>query len=142
MDTWLASFLVTGSISYLYYANRVFQLPLALFAIATSVALFPTIAKAIKNKDEQKALKYLQKAFFVLVALLGTATFIGIVFDSFIVPNIGDIDVGGALLIPGLRLQQSSEKAFQFGFAGFIGVHLSQDGAVVFIRPGRVEGYA
>ncbi|MEA3497724.1 MAG: murein biosynthesis integral membrane protein MurJ [Campylobacterota bacterium] len=85
LDTWLASFLVTGSISYLYYANRVFQLPLALFAIATSVALFPSIAKAIKNKDEQKALKYLQKAFFVLFGLLGTATFIGIIFDSFIV---------------------------------------------------------
>lgn len=85
LDTWLASFLITGSISYLYYANRVFQLPLALFAIATSVALFPTIAKAIKNKDEQKALKYLQKAFFVLLGLLGTATLIGIFFDTFIV---------------------------------------------------------
>ncbi|MCW8837236.1 MAG: murein biosynthesis integral membrane protein MurJ, partial [Thiovulaceae bacterium] len=34
LDTFLASFLVTGSISYLYYANRIFQLPLALFAIA------------------------------------------------------------------------------------------------------------
>ena len=85
LDTWLASFLISGSISYLYYANRVFQLPLALFAIATSVALFPTIAKAIKNKDEQKALRYLQKAFFVLFGLLGSATIIGIVFNSFIV---------------------------------------------------------
>ncbi|MEA3513682.1 MAG: murein biosynthesis integral membrane protein MurJ [Campylobacterota bacterium] len=85
LDTWLASFLVSGTISYLYYANRVFQLPLALFAIATSIALFPTIAKAIKNKDEQKALKYLQKAFYVLLALLATATVIGVVFDKFIV---------------------------------------------------------
>jgi putative peptidoglycan lipid II flippase len=40
----------------LYYANRVFQLPLAIFAIATSIALFPMIAKAIKNKDENRAL--------------------------------------------------------------------------------------
>jgi len=85
LDTWLASFLVTGSISYLYYANRVFQLPLALFAIATSVALFPSIAKAIKNNDEKKALKYLQKAFFILLGLLGIATFIGIVFNHFII---------------------------------------------------------
>ena len=85
LDTWLASFLITGSISYLYYANRLFQLPLALFAIATSVALFPTIAKAIKNKDEDKALHYLRKAFFVLSALLGVATIIGIVFNTFIV---------------------------------------------------------
>ena len=85
LDTWLASFLVSGTISYLYYANRVFQLPLALFAIATSVALFPSIAKFIKNNDEAKALAYLQKAFYVLVSLLGVATIIGIVFDTLIV---------------------------------------------------------
>jgi len=85
LDTWLASFLVSGSISYLYYANRVFQLPLALFAIATSVALFPMVAKSIKNNDEQTALKYLRKAFIVLSLLLFVATFVGIVFDNFIV---------------------------------------------------------
>ncbi|MEA2050335.1 MAG: murein biosynthesis integral membrane protein MurJ [Campylobacterota bacterium] len=85
LDTWLASFLVSGSISYLYYANRVFQLPLALFAIATSVALFPTIAKAIKKDDTQKALQYLRKAFYTLLGVLGVATIIGIVFDDFIV---------------------------------------------------------
>ncbi|HIP12226.1 MAG TPA: murein biosynthesis integral membrane protein MurJ [Arcobacter sp.] len=85
LDTWLASFLMTGSISYLYYANRVFQLPLALFAIATSIALFPTIAKAIKNNDEQKALKYLRKAFYILFSLLLVASIIGITFNTFIV---------------------------------------------------------
>ncbi len=85
LDTWLASFLASGSISYLYYANRVFQLPLALFAIATSVALFPTIAKAIKKNDEQKALKFLQKAFYILFGLLFIASFVGIVFNEFIV---------------------------------------------------------
>ncbi len=85
LDTWLASFLVTGSISYLYYANRVFQLPLALFAIATSVALFPTIAKAISKNNEEDALKILRKAFYILFGLLFTASFIGIVFNEFII---------------------------------------------------------
>jgi putative peptidoglycan lipid II flippase len=85
IDTWLASLLVSGSISYLYYANRVFQLPLALFAIATSIALFPTIAKFIKNKEETKALHYLSKAFWLLFALLSTATLIGIVFAEQII---------------------------------------------------------
>lgn len=85
LDTWLASFLISGSISYLYYANRLFQLPLALFAIATSIALFPTIAKAIKNKDEKKALVYLRKAFYILLGVLGFSTFIGIVFNELIV---------------------------------------------------------
>ncbi len=85
LDTWLASFLVSGSISYLYYANRVFQLPLALFAIATSIALFPMIARAIKNKDEAKALKLMKKSTFILTALLLCATLIGIIFDKFII---------------------------------------------------------
>lgn len=85
LDTWLASFLVSGSISYLYYANRVFQLPLALFAIATSVALFPMIAKAIKNKDEDKALRLMRKSAIILFGLLGIATLIGIVFNELIV---------------------------------------------------------
>ncbi|PLY11575.1 MAG: murein biosynthesis integral membrane protein MurJ [Arcobacter sp.] len=85
LDTWLASFLVSGSISYLYYANRVFQLPLALFAIATSIALFPMIAKSIKNKDEEKALKLMRKSTIILTILLSIATLIGIVFDKFIV---------------------------------------------------------
>ncbi len=76
LDTFLASFLVTGSISYLYYANRIFQLPLALFAIATSIALFPRIARYIKNNDEQKALEFLKKAFWFLTFLL-TASAIG-----------------------------------------------------------------
>jgi len=85
IDTWLASFLVTGSISYLYYANRVFQLPLALFAIATSVALFPSISKAIAKNNEQLALQYLKKASIILIVLLFVASFIGIVFDDFII---------------------------------------------------------
>jgi|TARA_R110002050_G_scaffold165438_1_gene295871 putative peptidoglycan lipid II flippase len=85
LDTWLASFLVSGSISYLYYANRVFQLPLALFAIATSTALFPMIARAIKNKDEDNALRLMRKSTIILTALLACSTLIGIVFDKFIV---------------------------------------------------------
>ncbi|QKJ23704.1 murein biosynthesis integral membrane protein MurJ [Poseidonibacter lekithochrous] len=85
LDTWLASFLMSGSISYLYYGNRVFQLPLALFAIATSIALFPMIARSIKNKDENKALNLMRKSSLILFGLLSIATLIGIVFDEFII---------------------------------------------------------
>lgn len=85
IDTWLASFLISGSISYLYYGNRLFQLPLALFAIATSIALFPMIARSIKNKDENKALRLMKKSSLILLGLLSVSTLIGIVFNEFIV---------------------------------------------------------
>ncbi len=85
LDTWLASFLITGSISYLYYANRIFQLPLALFAIATSIALFPMVARSIRNKDEKKALELMRKSFLILSIILSFTTFIGIFFNNFII---------------------------------------------------------
>lgn len=79
LDTFLASFLVTGSISYLYYANRIFQLPLALFAIAVSIALFPRVARYIKNKDEDKAKLFLERAFWFLAFLLTASTITGFI---------------------------------------------------------------
>lgn len=85
LDTFLASFLMAGSISYLYYANRILQLPLALFAIATATALFPTIARAIKNKDETKALFYLTRSFWILLFLLSLSTLGGILLNDEII---------------------------------------------------------
>jgi len=82
LDGWLASFLVSGSISYLYYANRLFQFPLALFAIATSVAIFPKITRYIKNNDEQNANSMLEKSFWFLVSLLAVATIVGIILSK------------------------------------------------------------
>lgn len=85
IDTLLASFLVSGSISYLYYANRIFQLPLAVFAIATSTALFPLVAKYIKQSQESNALKALSKSFWLLTILLSICTLGGISLDKEII---------------------------------------------------------
>jgi len=85
LDTFLASFLITGSISYLYYANRIFQLPLALFAIATSIALFPKISRYIKNKDDDKARAYLSRAFWFLTYLLVASSIGGFILAKEII---------------------------------------------------------
>jgi len=85
LDGWLASFFFAGSISYLYYANRIFQFPLALFAIATSVAIFPKVSRLLKNDDDEKALVLLNKSFWFLAYLLTIATVIGITFSKEIV---------------------------------------------------------
>ncbi len=85
LDTWLASFLTSGSISYLYYANRIFQLPLALFAIALSTAIFPSIAKYIRHNDEENALKQMKRGFWILLSLLSLATIGGVIFSQEII---------------------------------------------------------
>ncbi|MEA3455973.1 MAG: murein biosynthesis integral membrane protein MurJ [Campylobacterota bacterium] len=78
IDTILATFLMTGSVSYLFYANRIFQLPLAIIAIATATVLFPAVSKALKNGQEKAAYANLSQAFWLLTFLLGAAMVGGI----------------------------------------------------------------
>jgi len=85
LDTWLATFLSAGSISYLYYANRLFQLPFALFVIATSTVFFPKITKLLNSKKEKEALFMMKKIFWILSYLLILATIIGIIDSKEIV---------------------------------------------------------
>lgn len=56
IDTLLASLLPGGSISYLYYGNRLVQLPLGVFAVALGAAILPTLSDqaAQKNLDSFK----------------------------------------------------------------------------------------
>ena len=44
----------SGAISYLYYADRVYQLPLALIGIAIGIALLPSISIKIKSESIEK----------------------------------------------------------------------------------------
>lgn len=81
IDIQLASFLAVGSVSYLHYANRIFQLPLALFAIATSTALYPIVLRAIANNDTIKALAHLKQSFWFLFWALSACSVGGIVLS-------------------------------------------------------------
>jgi putative peptidoglycan lipid II flippase len=85
IDTILATFLMTGSVSYLFYANRVFQLPLAIIAIATATVLFPAVSKALRNHQEEKAYENLKQAFWLLSFLLGASMIGGILLAEPIV---------------------------------------------------------
>ena len=49
--TLLASIQSEGSISYLYYADRLVQFPLGIFAIAAATALLPSISRQAAAKD-------------------------------------------------------------------------------------------
>ena len=55
IDMVLASTLPTGSISFLYYADRVNQLPLGVVGIAIGTALLPTLSRQIGASDAEGA---------------------------------------------------------------------------------------
>jgi putative peptidoglycan lipid II flippase len=51
VDSLFCSFLPSGSISFIYFADRFIQLPLALFGISMATVLLPVIATTIAKKD-------------------------------------------------------------------------------------------
>lgn len=54
LDTLIASFLITGSISWLYYADRLLEFPLGLFGIGIATVVLPSLSKlhSKNNKAE------------------------------------------------------------------------------------------
>jgi len=51
--TFLASFLPSGSVSYLWYADRVMEFPLGIFAISVATTILPTLADHAADKNEE-----------------------------------------------------------------------------------------
>jgi len=54
MNTLLASLLPTGSISFLYYADRVMEFPLGVFGIALASASLPAMSRAAADGDTRR----------------------------------------------------------------------------------------
>jgi len=53
LDTLLASFLVTGSISWLYYSDRLVEFPLGIFGIALAIVILPSLSKKHASSSTQ-----------------------------------------------------------------------------------------
>jgi len=55
VGTILATLLEAGAVSYLYYSDRIVQLPLGIFGIAMSTALLPTLSAHLSRGDLAQA---------------------------------------------------------------------------------------
>jgi putative peptidoglycan lipid II flippase len=54
LDTVLASFLPTGSVSWLYYSDRLAELPLGVFGIAVATVILPGLSRQHAGDDPEK----------------------------------------------------------------------------------------
>lgn len=51
LDTLLASFLITGSVSWLYYSDRMLEFPLGVFGIAVATVVLPSLSQDHARKS-------------------------------------------------------------------------------------------
>lgn len=69
VDVLLASLLPTGAISYLYYADRVNQLPLGVVGIAIGTALLPLLSRQVRAGEDAAALASQSRALEIALLL-------------------------------------------------------------------------
>lgn len=62
VDTILASLLPSGAISYLFYADRLNQLPLGIIGVAMGTALLPYLSQSHARGDHKESFKYIDES--------------------------------------------------------------------------------
>ncbi|HDT14888.1 MAG TPA: murein biosynthesis integral membrane protein MurJ, partial [Firmicutes bacterium] len=71
VNTILASLLAEGAVTYLYYGNRIMQLPFGVFGVAIATVAFPYIARYAARKEKKKMRdtihSSLKQAFFIVI---------------------------------------------------------------------------
>ena len=79
LDTVLASFLPTGSISWLYYSDRLVELPLGTFAIAIGTVILPSLSRQHIQADQSqfsRTMDWALRCIFLIAVPASLALFI------------------------------------------------------------------
>ena len=116
-DTIIASFLATGALSALYYADRLNQLPIGVIGIAAGTVVLPEMARRIAAGDEKGAANAQNRAveFTLLMAIPCLAAF-------FVVPDLimRALFMRGAFTNADAIAAANTLAAYAFGLLPFV----------------------
>jgi putative peptidoglycan lipid II flippase len=115
IGTVIASF-ETGAVSYLYYADRIYQINLAIAGIAVGTVSLPALSKAFKNKDVKK-LSNIQSKSFELSLLLSMPASLGLILASEEIVNA--LFGYGSFSKEDVKLTADALKYFGYGVPAF-----------------------
>ncbi len=115
LDTVLASFLETGSLSWLYYSDRLLELPLALFGITIATVILPSLSREHAEQSSQEFSDTLNWAVR-LVFLFGLPASIALIYLSEAL--IATLFYQGEMTTRDIRMASLSLMAYAVGLLG------------------------
>lgn len=112
LDTLIASFLVTGSISWLYYSDRLMEFPLGVFGIALATVILPNLSRqhASESRTQFSATLLWSIRFTVLIAAPAS---VGLVILA--APVLATLFLGGAFAATDVTMASYSLMAYAAG---------------------------
>ena len=125
IDYWIASFLISGSISWLYYADRLVEFPLGVFGIAIATVILPSLSAKFAKSDPGKFNRTLDWGLRVSL-LVGMPATVGLILLSG--PLLITIFQYGEFDTHDVRMAQLALLAYSVGLMGFIYVKVLSPG--------------
>ncbi len=117
LDTVLASFLPTGSVSWLYYSDRLTELPLGVFGIAIATVILPRLSQlqaAASARTYSETLDWAMRA--VLIVALPSAVALVLLAG----PIITTLFQYGELSVEDVTMASYSLRAYSLGLLAFM----------------------
>jgi putative peptidoglycan lipid II flippase len=124
-DTFIASFLVTGSVSWLYYADRLLEFPLGVFGIALATVVLPNLSQAHYRKGDDSFNETLHWAIQLALVIALPAT-----MGLFILaqPILATLFQYGAFVDRDTMMSAFSLMAYSLGLPAFILIKILANG--------------
>ncbi|UZW76855.1 murein biosynthesis integral membrane protein MurJ [Alkalimarinus sediminis] len=117
LDTVLASFLQTGSVSWLYYSDRLSELPLGVFGVAIATVILPSLSRKHTTESADAFSKTLDWALRV-VLLIGFPAAIALLLLA--EPLLATLFYHGELTEHDVSMSTLSLRAYASGLMAFM----------------------
>ena len=117
LDTIIASLLTTGSISWLYYSDRLMEFPLGLLGVALATVILPSLSQQHVSDSREEFSATLDKAIRWVI-YLGIPSAIGLCMLS--APIISTLFGSDNFTKHDIEMSSMSLMAYSFGLVGFI----------------------
>ena len=119
VDTMIASFLVTGSVSWLYFSDRMVEFPLGVFGIALATVILPHLSRQHADASRRSFSDTLDWALR-LVVLIATPAALGL--GMLAAPILTTLFQYGEFSAHDVDMAARSLLAFAFGLVAFVAV--------------------
>ena len=112
----IASLLPVGSISYLYYSDRLMEFPLGLFGIALATVTLPYLSRLWANGDKREFSDTLEWSMKIAI-LIAVPAAVGLIVLA--VPLVVTLFHGGEFGIDSVLMTAMALQAYAVGLVGF-----------------------
>ncbi len=125
LNTIFASFLVTGSVSWLYYADRLMEFPTGVLGVALGTILLPSLSKAYAGKDDTEYSQLLDWGLRLTCILAAPAAVALAVLSA---PLVTSLFYYGKFTPLDVAMTQQALIAYSIGLLGLILVKILAPG--------------